>query len=63
MAVPKKRTSSTRRDKRRTHKKASLKQYVTCPECGENALPHRICEHCGSYGGRVVIQQEEESFE
>ena len=35
MAVPFRRVSSTRRDKRRTHDKLSAPAVVKCPECGE----------------------------
>ena len=35
MAVPQRRVSSTRRDKRRTHYKLSAPAVVICPECGE----------------------------
>lgn len=58
MAVPKRRTSKTRRDKRRTHKKISLPNTAECPQCGEDKLPHRICPSCGSYDGRQVIEVE-----
>ena len=34
MAVPFRRVSSTRRDKRRTHDKLSAPAVVKCPECG-----------------------------
>ena len=35
MAVPKKRTSKTRKRKRRTHFKLSVPGLVNCPQCGE----------------------------
>ena len=49
MAVPFRRVSSTRRDKRRTHDKLSAP-----PECGEFKLAHRVCGHCGYYNGVKV---------
>lgn len=58
MAVPKKRVSRTRRDKRRTHKKLTPVNLIKCPQCGEASLPHRICPHCGFYKGRTVIETE-----
>jgi len=60
MAVPKKRTSSTRRDKRRTHDKAILPTFVTCSKCGEPTRPHHICEKCGYYDGKQVIKKDKD---
>ena len=54
MAVPQRRVSSTRRDKRRTHDKLSAPAVVICPECGEYKLSHRVCKHCGTYKGVKV---------
>ena len=41
MAHPKRKQSKTRRDKRRTHYKASTQQLATCPTTGETHLYHR----------------------
>ena len=41
MPNPKRKTSKTRRDKRRTHYKAHAKQLTVCPTTGEHHLPHR----------------------
>ena len=60
MAVPQRRTSKTRKRKRRTHFKISVPGMVVCSNCGEMKLSHRICKECGSYDGRIVIQQKEE---
>lgn len=59
MAVPKKKTSKSRRDKRRTHQKLTLPGMVECPRCHEPRLPHRVCPNCGYYKGRQVIAAEE----
>jgi large subunit ribosomal protein L32 len=58
MAVPKKRTSRTRRDKRRTHKNLTPVNLGQCPKCGEPVMPHRICPNCGYYKDRTVIETE-----
>lgn len=54
MAVPKKKTSSSRRNMRRSH--LALKATVSneCPNCGELKLPHHVCGSCGHYDGREV---------
>jgi large subunit ribosomal protein L32 len=54
MAVPKKRTSSTRRDKRRTHDVAKMPAVSTCSHCGEPCRPHHVCDKCGYYDGKQV---------
>lgn len=59
MAVPKKRISRTRRDKRRTHQKAPKVNFVYCPECNQPTMPHKICPSCGFYKDRVVVETEE----
>ncbi len=60
MAVPKRKTSKSKRDKRRTHQKIAAPTVVACPQCGEAKLPHHACPNCGSYKGRTVIDTDEE---
>lgn len=55
MAVPKKRTSSARRDKRRANHKAGKAPLSRCSRCHSPRLPHRVCPTCGTYAGREVI--------
>jgi large subunit ribosomal protein L32 len=55
MAVPKKRTSSARRNKRRANHKAGEARLNRCPRCHSPRLPHRVCPTCGTYKGREVI--------
>ena len=59
MPVPKRKTSKSRRDKRRTHKKTEAPTVTTCSECGEARLPHHACPSCGNYKGRTAIEVEE----
>jgi large subunit ribosomal protein L32 len=60
MAVPKRKTSKARRDKRRSSVwKLDLPAMVKCPKCGEYNLTHRVCDKCGSYGGKVVLEIKE----
>ena len=60
MAVPKKKVTQSRRNKRRAHDAMTTPARSTCPQCGAPKLPHRVCASCGSYRGREVIQTEED---
>ncbi len=61
MAHPKRRQSSTRRDKRRTHYKANAPQVAIDPTTGEAHLYHRAHWYEGKlyYKGKVVLEKEE----
>ena len=60
MAVPKHKTSKSKRDKRRTHQKVEPLNLSKCSQCGEALLPHNACKACGYYKGREVIKNKEE---
>lgn len=61
MAHPKRRQSTTRRDKRRTHYKAQTPTVAICPTTGESHLYHRAYWHEGKlyYKGKVVRELDE----
>ena len=59
MALPKRKISKARKRKRRTHDKLSKPGLVTCPQCRESKLPHRVCGYCGYYKGRTAEVKEE----
>jgi large subunit ribosomal protein L32 len=58
MAVPKHKVSKSKRDKRRTHQKATAPALSRCTQCGEATMSHRACPECGNYKGRSVIETE-----
>lgn len=59
MAVPKRKTSKARRDKRRASSYKLGKVTVsTCPQCHEPKLPHRVCKSCGYYKNKEVMATE-----
>ena len=50
MAVPKRRVSKARRDKRRSNVwKMSAPQLEKCSNCGAYKRSHRLCPECGYY--------------
>lgn len=56
MAVPKYRTSKSKRNMRRSHHALKPTSLAYCPGCGEAKLSHTVCRACGSYKGKVVVQ-------
>jgi len=61
MAHPKRRHSTTRRDKRRTHDALTSKPYYLDPESGEPTQLHRVSLQSGYYRGRQVMKGKEEA--
>ncbi len=55
MAVPKKKTSKSRKNMRRAHDFLTTPSLSVCPQCKEAKLPHRACPACGTYKGKEVI--------
>ena len=59
MAVPKKKVSKARRDKRRSNVwKLELPGMSKCPNCGEYNLPHRVCKACGHYDVKEIVKKD-----
>ena len=58
MAVPKRKVSKARRDKRRANWKLIIPGMVKCERCQEYKIPHRVCKACGYYKGVEVLKQE-----
>ncbi|MCK5539914.1 MAG: 50S ribosomal protein L32 [Deltaproteobacteria bacterium] len=55
MAVPKRRTSKTKKRQRRSHLAMTAPQSGTCPNCQATTVPHRVCAACGTYKGETFI--------
>lgn len=59
MAVPKKKVSRARRDKRRSSVwKLDAPALSKCTHCGELRMPHRVCPVCGFYKGKEIVKIE-----
>ena len=63
MIAPFRRISKTKKRMRRSHQALSAPAMVTCPNCGELTLAHRVCRSCGYYKGESVVAVKEEKSE
>ena len=59
MAVPKRKTSPSRRGMRRAHDAYKIVNPSTCNNCGTTKRSHHICTGCGQYRGRQVLNISE----
>lgn len=55
MAVPKKKTSKSKKNMRRSHLALDTNAVNECPKCGELVRPHHVCESCGTYNKKEII--------
>ena len=61
MAVPKRKQSQARKNKRRSNVwKLEMPAFSKCTQCGQLKTPHRVCPHCGYYKGKEIIKMDEE---
>ena len=61
MAVPKRKTSKSKRDMRRSHDTLKLINIVEDKESGEPRISHRLDLSTGVYNGRQIIKKKESS--
>ncbi len=54
MPVPAFRNSRSRVRRRRSHHALKPVQGTVCANCSATILPHRACQHCGFFKGRVL---------
>tara|TARA_Y100000590_G_scaffold441627_1_gene568645 strand:- start:1788 stop:1982 length:195 start_codon:yes stop_codon:yes gene_type:complete len=59
MAVPKRKTSKSKRNMRRSHDKIDLINIIEDKESGEPRISHRIDLSTGMYKGRQIIKRKE----
>ena len=59
MAVPKRKTSKSRRDKRRSHHKIISPNIIEDKKSGEYRLSHHMDLKTGTYKGRQVLDPKE----
>ena len=56
MAVPKRKTSKSRRDKRRSHHKISSPNVIEDKKTGEFRLSHHVDLKTGLYNGKQIFE-------
>ncbi|MDX2005388.1 MAG: 50S ribosomal protein L32 [Meiothermus sp.] len=57
--VPKKKVSKSRRDIRRAVVSTlSAPTLIKCANCGSMVIPHAVCDNCGYYAGKKVLNIE-----
>jgi len=61
MAVPKRKTSRSKRDMRRSHDTLKLLNIVEDKESGEPRISHRLDLSTGMYNGKQIIKKKESS--
>lgn len=54
-ALPKRKISKSRRDRRRAHDSIKTFHLVRCSSCGSMKRSHHMCLECGSYKGRQIL--------
>ena len=60
MAVPKRKTSPSRRNMRRSHHALTANSFVEDKETGELKRPHHVDLKTGMYKGRQVLTPKED---
>jgi len=56
MAVPKRKTTPSKRGLRRSHDSLTVIKSTKCKECGEEKLPYSACLNCGFYKGIYILK-------
>jgi large subunit ribosomal protein L32 len=60
MAVPKRKTSPSKRGMRRSHDRLKSATYIEDSETGELRRPHHVDPKTGMYRGKQILKVEEE---
>ena len=55
MGVPKQRKTKSRQGNRRSHHSLEGILFLNCEKCGKEVRPHYMCENCGTYKKREVV--------
>ena len=55
MAVPRQRKTKSRRNQHRMHFFTKKPSITVCLKCGKPVLPHTVCQNCGYYKEKEII--------
>ena len=58
MPEPKKRTNKSKAGMRRMKIRAKMPAISYCENCHQPLLNHKVCENCGFYNGKKVIDKD-----
>jgi large subunit ribosomal protein L32 len=63
-ALPKRKISKGRRNRRRSQDFLKEPALASCPKCGKDRKPHFVCSYCGHYGeAKTASKKKEEQKE
>ncbi len=57
-ALPKRKISKGRKNRRRSHDAIKKINLVPCPSCKKPKMPHQVCPNCGKYNNEEIIKVE-----
>lgn len=60
MAVPKRKTSKSKRNMRRSHDALKKVNVLIDKDSGEYRLPHQMDSKSGSYNGKQIVVEKQE---
>ena len=60
--LPKRKTSKSKKNMRRSHDSLTIPSLSECPQCHEIKMPHNVCPSCGYYKGKEVIHIDDEKL-
>ena len=63
MAEPKKRTNKSKTGMRRMHHKFIAPSINYCSNCHEPMIRHQVCDFCGFYKGKKILEVEDKKAE
>lgn len=55
MGLPKTHRSKIRQKNKRMHLHIASSTLVSCPKCGKPVLAHTLCQNCGTYRGKMLV--------